>query len=131
LTDAEILALVQQLEHCRLAPGDFHHRDHLAVSVAYLYGATLEAALDRMRGSLTRFIAHHDLNAYHETITRFWMVEVEKRIDRKMCLCEAVRRIQSQLSDKRFVHRYYSQKILSSLEAKERWVEPDQIPNCQ
>jgi hypothetical protein len=131
MTDAEILTLVQQLEQCRLAPGDFHHRDHLAVSVAYLYGATLDVALDRMRDSLTHFIAHHGLKGYHETITRFWMQEVDKRLDRRQCLCDAVRRIQAQLGDKSLVHRYYSQEILSSLEAKERWVEPDQIPSCQ
>lgn len=126
MTDAEILTLVRKLEHCQIAPGDFHHRDHLAVSVAYLYGADLEAALDRMRGSLLRFISHHGLKGYHETITRFWMQEVEKHLDRGLCLEESVRRIQARLGDKTLVHQYYRKETLNSLEAKERWVAPDQ-----
>jgi hypothetical protein len=131
MTDADVLTLVQDLEHCRLTPGDFHHRDHLAVSVAYLYAADLEAALERMRVSLRRFIAHHGLNGYHETITRFWMQEVQKHLDRSLCLGESVRRIQARLSDKDLVYRSYSKATLNSPEAKERWVEPDQNPSCQ
>jgi hypothetical protein len=131
MTDAEILTLVQKLEHCRLAPGDFHHRDHLAVSVTYLYAADMEGALDRMRGSLLRFISHHGLKGYHETITRFWMQEVEKRLDRSLCLRESVQRIQAWLEDKNLVYQYYSTETLNSPEAKERWVGPDHIPSCQ
>jgi hypothetical protein len=130
MTDAEILTLVQKLEQCRLAPSDFHHRDHLAVSVAYLYAADLEGALDRMRGSLLRFISHHGRKGYHETITRFWMQEVEKRLDRGLCLRESVRRIQARLNDKNLVYQYYSKETLNSPEAKERWVEPDQNLGC-
>jgi hypothetical protein len=131
MTDSEILTLVATLEHCRLLPGDFHHRDHLAVSVAYLYACDLPEALDRMRESLQRFISHHDLKGYHETITRFWMQEVEKRLDRTLCLSESVRAMQARLSDKNFIYQFYSKEILTSPAAKERWVEPDQIPDCQ
>jgi hypothetical protein len=131
MTDSEILTLVARLEHCRLLPGDFHHRDHLAVSVAYLYAGDLETALERMRGSLQRFIAHHTLKGYHETVTRFWMQEVAKHLDRSLCLRESVGRIQARLSDKNLIHQFYSKEALASPDAKERWVEPDQIPDCQ
>jgi hypothetical protein len=131
MTDAEILTLVRRLELCRLLPGDFHHRDHLAVSSAYLFAADLAGALNRMRESLQRFISHHGLKGYHETLTCFWMQEVEKRLDRRLCLSEAVRRIQGQLSDKRFVYQFYSKEAIDSLRAKEHWMEPDSIPDCQ
>ncbi len=131
MTDAEILTLVRKLEQCQFSPGDFHHRDHLAVSVVYLYAGNLEAALDRMRESLQRFISHHSLKGYHETITRFWMQEVEKRLDRTLCLGESVRHIQARLSDKNLVYQHYSRETLHSPEAKARWVEPDLIPSCQ
>ena len=50
MTDAEILTLVDRLERCLLGKEEFHHRDHLAVAVVYLYTSDLEAAMDRMRG---------------------------------------------------------------------------------
>ena len=78
-----------------------------------------------MRASLKRFIAHHGLKGYHETITRFWMEQVEKRLDRSSCLCESVRQIQDQLADKDLVYRYFSKEVLSTAEAKARWVEPE------
>lgn len=126
MTDAEILTLVRKLEQCEFTPAEFHHRDHLAVCVAYLYAADLPQALDKMRASLQRFIAHHGLKAYHETITRFWMEQVAQRLDRRLSLAESVREIQERLGDKNLVHEYFSKEILSTREAKEGWIEPDQ-----
>jgi hypothetical protein len=72
MTDAEILTLVDRLERCLLAKEEFHHRDHLAVAVVYLYASDLETSLDRMRNSLKRFASHHGVTGlYHETLTRF------------------------------------------------------------
>ena len=125
MTDAEILALVLKLEMCEIAPTEFRHRHHLAVSVAYLYASDYATALERMRSTLKRFIGHHGLKGYHETITRFWMQQVSDRLDRSLCLCESVRQIQEQLGDKNLVYRYYRKEILNSAEAKERWIEAD------
>jgi len=125
MTDAEILTLVRQLEQCQLSPADFHHRDHLAVSAAYLYSGDLETALARVRVALLRFIAHHGLQGYHETITRFWLQQVEKRLDLNLCLAKSVERIQEELGDKNLVYCYYSKELLDSPQARERWVEPD------
>ena len=87
MTDAEILTLVDRLERCLLAKEEFHHRDHLTVAVVYLYSADLETAMDRMRSSLKRFAAHHGVTGlYHETLTRFWLRQVEQRLDRSRCL---------------------------------------------
>ncbi len=78
---------------------------------------------------LVRFSSHHSASSkYHETLTRFWMEQVEKRLDRSVCLGESVRRVQSELGDKNMIHRYYSADRLNSAEAKERWIEPDQVP---
>ena len=52
MTDAEILTLVDRLERCLLGKEEFHHRDHLAVAVVYLYASDLVTAMDRMRSSL-------------------------------------------------------------------------------
>ena len=126
MTDAEILTLVDRLERCLLEKNEFHHRDHLAVAVVYLYAAGFEAAAERMRASLKRFAAHHGVSGlYHETLTRFWLHQVEMRLDRRLCLVESVRRIQEQLNKKDLCSEYYSQERIQSLEARESWMEPD------
>ena len=128
MTDAEILTLVDRLERCLLSGDEFRHQDHLAVAVVYLYATDLESAVDKMRASLVRFSTHHGASKkYHETMTRFWVEQVEKRLDRNLCLSESVRRVQAELSDKNMIYRYYSADRLNSTEAKERWIKPDQV----
>lgn len=126
MTDAEILTLVDRLERCLLGKEEFHHRDHLAVAVVYLYASDLETAMDRMRASLKRFAAHHGVTGlYHETLTRFWLRQVEMRLDRGECLEQSVSKVQEQLSDKNLAFAYYSRERINSQEAREKWVEPD------
>jgi hypothetical protein len=126
MTDAEILTLVDRLERCLLAKDEFHHRDHLTVAVVYLYAAGFEAAAERMRASLKRFAAHHGVSKlYHETLTRFWLQQVEMRLDRELCLVDSVRRIQDQLCKKDLCFEYYSQERIQSQEAREAWLPPD------
>lgn len=126
MTDAEILTLVYRLERCLLAKEEFHHRDHLAVAVVYLYAADPEGAIDRMRASLKRFAAHHGVTGlYHETLTRFWLLQVERHLDRGECLEQSVRKIRDKLSDKNLAFEYYSRERIESKEAKETWLKPD------
>jgi hypothetical protein len=125
MTDAEILTLVDRLERCLLSNAEFHHRDHITVAVVYLYGADFAAALDRMRASLCRFVAYHGGTRYHESLTRFWMAQVEKHLDRSLCLEESVRRVTGILADKNLPRRYYSEEKLASCAAKQGWLEPD------
>ncbi|MGC2698481.1 MAG: hypothetical protein WA738_22050 [Candidatus Angelobacter sp.] len=126
MTDAEILTLADRLERCLLAKQEFHHRDHLAVSVVFLYAADFEAAMDRMRASLKRFAAHHGVaGLYHETLTRFWLQQVASRVDRGHCLLESVQKVQAGLGDKELPFQFYSRELLNSPEAKANWMEPD------
>jgi hypothetical protein len=125
MTDREILVLVDRLERCSISPAHFHHGDHLTVAVAYLYGAELEPAMERMRSSLVRFLAYHGAMGYNETLTRFWMLQVEKHLDRNLCLQNSVERIRSQLADKNLIYEYYSKELVTSPEAKRQWVDPD------
>ncbi len=126
MSDAEILTVVDRLERCLLGKTEFHHRDHLAVAVVYLYAADFDAALDRMRATLLRFSGHHGVsNLYHETLTRFWMSEVEKRLDRSLCLRESVAAIQAALDDKELPFACYRRETINSAEARRAFVEPD------
>ena len=126
MTDAEILTLVDRLERCLLAKEEFHHRDHLTVAVAYLYASDLETAMDRMRSSLKHFAAHHGVTElYHETLTRFWLQQVEKIWIADKCLVQSVEQVQEQFNDKNLVFEYYSRERIESKEAKETWLQPD------
>jgi hypothetical protein len=126
MTDAEILTLVDRLERCLLAKEEFHHRDHLTVAVAYLYASDLETSMDRMRSTLKRFAAHHGVaGLYHETLTRFWLKQVEKAIDRSRCLEQSVKKVRDQLNDKNLAFEYYSRERIESKKAKETWLPPD------
>jgi hypothetical protein len=126
MTDAEILTMVDRLERCLLGKEEFHHRHHLAVAVVYLYAADPETAMDRMRASLKRFAAHHKVTGlYHETLTRFWLLQVERHLDRSECLNRSVRAIQETLNDKNLAFCYYSCERIDSKEARENWLKPD------
>ena len=125
MTDTEILTLVDRLERCSLSSTEFHHRHHLAVAAVYLYAADVESALDKMRASLLRFVAHHGGNRYHETLTRFWLLQVAKHLDRSLCLQDCVEQVTRALADKNLVYSYYSKEILESARAKQEWVSPD------
>jgi hypothetical protein len=126
MTDSEILTLVDRLERCLLDKTEFHHRDHLTVAVVYLYAGDSARAMERMRASLTRFAAHHGVpGLYHETLTRFWLQQVEKVLNRSLCLAESVRKVQEQLADKDLPFDYYSREALNSPAARVKWMEPD------
>ncbi|HEY2914987.1 MAG TPA: hypothetical protein VGK21_16595, partial [Candidatus Angelobacter sp.] len=125
MTDAEILTLIDRFERCLLGKEEFHHRDHLTGAVVYLYGSDFETAIDRMRSSLKRFAGHHSVpKLYHETLTRFWLLQVDQRLDRSKCLKESVRIILEQLNDKALAFEYYSRERIDSQEARENWLEP-------
>ncbi len=129
MTDSEILTLVDRLERCLLTKNEFHHRDHLAVAVVYLYAGDFSSAVERMRFSLTRFAAHHGVSGlYHETLTCFWLQQVEMRLDRNCCLRESVQKIQDQLAAKDLPFAYYSRELLNLPEAKKSWLQPDLEP---
>ena len=126
MTDSEILTLVDRFERCLLAKDEFHHRDHLTVAVVYLYASDLETAMDRMRASLKRFAAHHGVTGlYHESLTRFWLLQVEQHMDRSNCLNRCVGAIQEKLNDKNLAFEFYSRKRIDSKEAKDIWMKPD------
>jgi hypothetical protein len=125
MNDSEILTLVARLERCLLSATEFHHRDHITVATVYLYAAEFDPALDRMRTSLLRFVAHHGGSRYHETMTRFWMLQVDRLLDRSLCLEAAVEWVTNALANKNLIYEYYSRERLHSAEAKEQWVEAD------
>ena len=81
-SEHEIESVVRGFETCETPAAQFKHRDHLVVAVWYVHNLGREAALDRMREGLLRFIGHHgvDPKKYTETVTRFWIESVAQRL---------------------------------------------------
>jgi hypothetical protein len=58
-------------------------------------------------------------------LTRFWLQQIDSRLDRNECLGESVKRMHKQLNDKNLVFQYYSRERIDSQEAKASWLPPD------
>jgi len=77
-SEDEIENVVRGFETCETGGDDFKHSEHLAVAVWYLHTMNRDAALDRMRAGLLRFLDHHgvDKGKYSETITVFYIDKI-------------------------------------------------------
>jgi hypothetical protein len=78
-SEAEIQNVVRGFEACETGADDFKHSHHLVVAVSYLHAMDREAALERMRAGLLRFLEHHvgDTGKYSEAITVFWIDKID------------------------------------------------------
>src|SRR5215470_2636305 len=83
-SEHEIERVVRGFETCETRKDEFKHKDHLVVAVWYVHNLGREAALERMREGLMRFIAHHEIDPkkYSEKITKFWIERVAERLDK-------------------------------------------------
>jgi len=72
-SDEEIVDLVRRFESCEINPADFRHYQHLTVALWYVRQFRYETASEKMRTGIQKLAAAHGKNAYHETITVFWL----------------------------------------------------------
>ena len=82
-SEDEIENVVRAFEECETGADDFHHREHLAVAVWYLHTMERDAALDRMRAGLLRFLNHYegDTSKYSEPITVFYIDKIVEKLN--------------------------------------------------
>lgn len=127
-SEREIEAVVSGFEFCTTGKDSFSHSDHLAVAVWYLRQDEARA-LDLMRASLLRFLDHYDCRKnYHETLTRFWILLVQRTLrtlPANTSLLEATNRVLASLDDSRIAFEFYSKDLVDSPVAKAVWVAPD------
>jgi len=79
----KIERLVRDFESCAISAADFHHREHLVVTVWYLQTLSRAEVVERMRSGLLRFLDHHgvDRKKYSEEVTVFWVDAVASRLE--------------------------------------------------
>jgi hypothetical protein len=130
-SDAELEQLARRFESCELQGDELHHRAHVALSVWYFLRLPEASAIERIHNGLQRFVRHHQINVYNETITLFWMKLARSFVasanDSRTAL-ELVNDSMKALGDSRIIFDYYSRERLGSDEARDFWVEPDLKP---
>jgi hypothetical protein len=126
--DEEIVDLVRRFESCEIHPADFRHYQHLTVALWYVRQFPYDSASEKMRTGIQRLAAAYGKTGYHETITLFWLVVVRDfafAADSEEAICDLANRMITNLENKDLIKEYYSEELLASSEAKERWIEPD------
>ena len=133
-TKEEIEDVVRRFETCSYTPEEFVHARHLTVAAWCFATMESEAAREKMRAGLRRFIAHHGKNGYHVTITEFWLERVEKLVaelrEKEGGLVPLVNSVVERCRDKNLIYEFYSHERISSAEAKRAWIEPDIKSHC-
>lgn len=119
-------------EACAIAPAEFTHRAHLRLAYVYLAQYDVDAASQRMRDAINRFLAHRRIDAskYHETLTRAWLMAVRHFMDRAgstACAEDFLAR-SAALLDANVMLTHYSKDVLFSSAARAGFVEPDLDP---
>ena len=128
--ETDLQPIVEGFERCDLKLEEFTHARHLTVAACYLATFPFDEALARMRTGLQRFIAHHGKQGYHETITRFWLLLTEDflRQSRGECFVNQVNALIDSYGRKDVLFEYYSRELVTSVEARNKWIEPDLKP---
>jgi hypothetical protein len=130
-SDAEVRQLIDAFEAGALSPSHFDHAAHMATGLSYLATMSLEDATARMRQSLLQFTARHGINVYHETVTGFWMRLLHHLAGgpyRDVPLWSRINLIVKRWEHVEAVEAHYSQGLIRSKVAREKWVPPDRLP---
>ena len=124
--------LVHDFESCTLPLDDFKHHAHLSVTLFYLTQMSLPEATARMRRGLRRFIAHHGVTGYNETITLFWLKLVQRFLTeggpQQQPFIKLLDELIERHGNSRLIYDYYTRELLMSEAAQGSWVEPDLKP---
>ena len=113
-----LAALVESFEAATLPLTRFHHREHMRVALCYLSRESETDATTRMRDGLARFLAHHRVEGYHETLTVFWMKRLAARFavtDPSRPLDERIDSVIAGCVNDAPISEYYSAEALASV----------------
>ncbi|XP_019853740.1 PREDICTED: uncharacterized protein LOC109583024 isoform X1 [Amphimedon queenslandica] len=125
-------SFMESFESVTLAYEDWSHEAHLRMAWNYIKQHGPDKAVPLIKDGIKRF---NDKNSdkikrgYHETITNFFIHMICKGLE-KDCgeSFQEFLEANPYLKDSRLLFKYYSQELINSKNAKERWVEPDLAP---
>jgi hypothetical protein len=122
---------IEQFEAGEIAPDAFDHEAH--VHIAWLYVRTFELAeaIHRFSGALRRLTTRLGVShKYHATITWLFLLLIADR-SRKNESWQSFRSRNSDLIKdcKSTLSSYYSDALLFSKRARQRFVLPDRLPS--
>ena len=127
----DIPALVRAFEDASVDTSGFHHRQHLIVAAWLLETSPFDKAVGRMRKGLHGLLAKAGKDAYHETVTVFWMRALSYRLskcDPSRSVNERIREAVTWAQTGEPLRVHYSAALLASPRAKQEFVEPDLVP---
>jgi hypothetical protein len=119
-----------------LPKSEWTHEAHLRVGLWHVVHHGPAAALELLRARISAYnvsvgTLNTDTSGYHETITRFYVMVIERFLsdeDRAADLDQLAGRLISALGDRRLPLRHYSEQRLFSVVARHSWVDPDLRP---
>ncbi len=124
--------LLQAFESCELTSATFRHREHLRLAHIYLSIHPFDTAFQTLRSRLQTFLAHLGAppTAYHETMTRAWLLAVDHFMHQggEQESSEDFLAKSPALLDKDVMYIHYTPERLKSSAAREGFVEPDREP---
>ena len=130
-TSEEDRNFLAAFEACTIAPSQFNHEAHVRLAYIYLTEYDTEAAVQKMRDALLKFLEHNNIprSKFHETLTRAWVLAVRHFMNRSTSTSAADFIAKNQeLLDSKIMLTHYSASVLFSSDARASFVEPDLDP---
>ena len=128
--------LVQQFQNKTLPKAAWTHEAHLIVAVWYLYHFSKAEATGLLRAGIINYnvavgTENTATGGYHETITLFWIWLISAYVDKykHLKINELVSKfLASTYAERDVFFKFYSKKVLFSVDARANWIEPDLQP---
>jgi hypothetical protein len=129
--EADLAELFTKFQLAEVVPGEFKHPHHLAVALVLVSRHPAAEAMLLMREGLNRILARHGLDAYHETVTQFWILYVAAFLANagdEQSVLELANELAQACHNSSVIKNYYSSERLDSPEAKATFMPPDLKP---
>jgi len=122
-----------QVESCGFPVAEFSHRAHLRLAYVYLVENDIETSVELIRNALTRLLIHAGIEPsakYHQTLTEAWVLAVHhfmNHTDRSTSADDFIDQ-HPEMLDSKIMMTHYSEEVLFSDEARQKFVQPDRDP---
>jgi hypothetical protein len=133
VTSLEIERFIKKFENGELKEDEWHHREHLLMTLWYLTQTDELTAIVKIKQGILRYNVLYNVpqipgRGYHETITMFFIKYVQQVISRNKGSSwdELVKSLLSDVSyHMSLLKKYYNNSTLHSVKARVHWIEPD------